>query len=949
MTVMNSRVFNFLSLGAAALLSIAVAAPSFLTADVPPPVIVPEAGMQVSGRDQGVLIWDNSGVENLDNPNVEFPHLVRFGDYWYCSFREGLRHGNHISGQGRVIRSADGVNWETVALFESATGDVRDPRLSVTADGQLMVNASIYFISDVAPLAVVDGVTVQRQSVTWLSPNGVDWSGPYACSSGINTWRWDVAWHDDFGYSVGYSGKDAAGTLYRTADGKNWEVVLGNFFPGRGYNEAALTFGADGVAYCLLRGGSGSQDATLGVGLPPYDQEWSWRKLDVMRPDADIRRPFASTGARNLGGPTIITLDDGRLLGAARMAGVKVFIVDPDEATMTLLIDVQGGSYPGLAEYEDDIWYSYTHSSKGPVALARARIPGRLTMDQLNEVADRLLADKPVGFGMRYYQALAALRHSTAHDEAGRHQRALHSAIADYQAAAVARVAAEGDLKRAVGRQSPVVSGYGYRQQERIAPAVDVLKAGLADVNAGTATIAAGSLLLSETIRGFDAASNLRASAEVALAAAAGVTGQPAEGFAQVFRNSIQRRSEELQRLLRSADSPTAEVRLGLDDLRGVLGQYRQVDRFPAAPIIEVSGLPAQVEIGEGVSPGGGLLVNTRAEGNWLMLDDMPVLAFSGSGVGVNLGNPPSVASITDEITISVWAYPESSESYRTILAKGHAYNGHNGFYLRHGRTIQNSNHVVMGIFGLDEPHDPYTHSYTPGDPQGFDHQWHHYAYTFDGTEFNLYVDGERVAGEAFETVGSKGIDLSGGELTVGSFLNVNGGVMQPWHGYIKDIRIRNQALSADQIRAEMNRTPLADEPELVGFWPLNEGEGERVLDHSGKDNHGTIHRAQWESIVVRSGYRLSGPFRFIDAKPDSSYTVQWQEGNMDENSSIAIQVGFSNSPDTLPERWQAVGNGGAVEGEAGCGPFLWVWQEMTSGGPEVRTELRGLVLGVGE
>ncbi len=335
--------------------------------DAPEPFLMPEDEPLVIAHDAGSLVWDQARIGDMENPNIEFPHLARFNDHWYCSFREGMTHGNHISGRGRVLRSSDGVHWESVALLESDAGDVRDPRLSVTPDGRLMLNSSIRYLSDAAPLEVVNGVEVQRRSVTWLSEDGLDWSGPHFCPTGINTWRWDVAWYEGYGYSFGYSGKDNAGTLYRTSDGKNWEVWKENAFPrSGGYNEASLAFGADGVAYCLLRGrgARGGQDATIGVSHPPYNDEWTWQAADVVLPGSDIRRPFSSTSARNLGGLNLIALSDDRLIGAARATGgrggLKLYLVDPLEATLTVLVDVRSGSsYPGLVEHDGDLWFTY--------------------------------------------------------------------------------------------------------------------------------------------------------------------------------------------------------------------------------------------------------------------------------------------------------------------------------------------------------------------------------------------------------------------------------------------------------------------------------------------------------------------------------------------------------------------------------------------------------------
>lgn len=355
--------------------------PAHANEDGPRVLAVPENEPLIIPHDAGIRIFDVGDIPDRDETRIEFPHLARFDGHWYCSFREGEIHGNHITGRARVIRSADGVDWETVALFESDTGDVRDPRLSVTGTGALMLNASIRFIEEVAPFETFEGQPIERQSVTWLSMDGLDWSGPYACPSGINTWRWDVAWHEGVAYSVGYSGKDLDGTLYRSEDGRTWTTVKQNLFPGGHGNEAALTFGHDGTFYALLRAGLGAH-VSFGTAAPPYDQ-WDWRELDAYWDGPEHRQPARTIEGieRDLGGPKIITLSDGRLVGAGRVRGevrANYFVIDPEEGVLTRLVGVlDGSSYPGMVEHEGDLWITYIgrRGGAGPVYFARVQLP----------------------------------------------------------------------------------------------------------------------------------------------------------------------------------------------------------------------------------------------------------------------------------------------------------------------------------------------------------------------------------------------------------------------------------------------------------------------------------------------------------------------------------------------------------------------------------------------
>ncbi|MDA0834057.1 MAG: hypothetical protein O2955_12610 [Planctomycetota bacterium] len=235
-------------------------------------------GQVVHAQDTGTfdnprVIWDVSRIEDRDECRIEFPDLIWFRGDWYCIFREGFVHGNDDSGRARLIRSTDRTAWESVKLFEWDGGDIRDPRLSITPEGALMINASIYYVSHSGTPNSEQEHEVSRQSTTWLSRDGHTWSTAHACPTGVNTWRWDVTWHRGMGYSVAYTGKDGYGALYRTRDGRNWRLLVDDFFPESGGTEAALAFPSENLAVCLLRQPSTKEGklvhAKLGIGHGP--------------------------------------------------------------------------------------------------------------------------------------------------------------------------------------------------------------------------------------------------------------------------------------------------------------------------------------------------------------------------------------------------------------------------------------------------------------------------------------------------------------------------------------------------------------------------------------------------------------------------------------------------------------------------------------------------------
>ncbi len=294
-------------------------------------------------------IWDKA-------PHNAFTDLIRFENQWYCAFREGR---SHLSDDGRlrVIRSENGDVWTSVALMEWDGGDLRDAKLSISAQGQLMLNGAVRFLKPADRNS--------HQSVTWLTRDGEHWSGPFSCPTGLGTWRWSTTWHKGTAYSFGYGGKDQQGCLYRSEDGSTWDIVKDDVFPdAQTYgNETSLVFLRDDTAYCLLRRDKGSCSAMLGVSQPPYI-DWKWSDL----------------GTR-IGGPKMISFGKNRFLAAVRLYDgtqrTSLCWIDPQTATLTEAVKLPSGgdsSYAGIVRQDDVLWVSYYSSHEGKAAIYLAKL-----------------------------------------------------------------------------------------------------------------------------------------------------------------------------------------------------------------------------------------------------------------------------------------------------------------------------------------------------------------------------------------------------------------------------------------------------------------------------------------------------------------------------------------------------------------------------------------------
>lgn len=298
-------------------------------------------------------IWDKA-------PHNAFTDLIRFDDFWYCAFRESDSH-MATEGKLRVIRSFDGKKWDSVALMKWDNKDVRDAKLSITNNNELMLNGAVRFVG------ATDGKTLQ--SLTWLSKDGLEWSEAYACPTGYKTWRWSTTWHKGIAYSIGYAEKDKFGCLYSSKDGKEWEEIKRDMFPDfKSYwNETSLVFLDNDDAYCLLRRDSGTYTSMLGYSKPPYDT-WQWNDLGVP-----------------IGGPKMISLDNkDKFLAAVRLyskdnARTSLCWIDYKNSSFeeTLTLPSSGDtSYAGMVYYENILWVSYysSHEDKTSIYLAKVKL-----------------------------------------------------------------------------------------------------------------------------------------------------------------------------------------------------------------------------------------------------------------------------------------------------------------------------------------------------------------------------------------------------------------------------------------------------------------------------------------------------------------------------------------------------------------------------------------------
>ncbi len=113
--------------------------------------------------------------------------------------------------------------------------------------------------------------------------------------------------------------------------------------------------------------------------------------------------------------------------------------------------------------------------------------------------------------------------------------------------------------------------------------------------------------------------------------------------------------------------------------------------------------------------------------------------------------------------------------------------------------------------------------------------EWNHVAFTYDGDRVRMYVNGEETSnhvsrGEIISTdsslcFASRPIDHDG----------------HNFNGQIDEVRIWNVVRSEEELNETMEVLLRGDEEGLVGYWRLDEGDGQEFFDMTGNDNDGWI------------------------------------------------------------------------------------------------------------
>jgi len=301
-------------------------------------------------------IWDKA-------EHNAFTDLVYYHDTWFCTFREADLHEKGSPGAIRIIRSPDGKGWEPCAFFSMTPYDLRDPKLTPTPDGRLML-----LIGSITSDAEHKYLT--RESLVSFSFDGLKWD-PLQPVLRPHDWLWRVTWSRGIAYGVSYRFSNIDNlkeewlvSLWRSKDGLQYDEICLWEIKGRP-NETTLRVMPSGEMIALVRRNQrGMRHDLIGTSWPPYDR-WKWAEANI-----------------HLGGPNFIIADENTMWASGRMMfftpyayTFKTVLARMTRTSLQPVLTLPSDgdtSYPGMVLLGNQLWLSYfsSHEDKTSVYVA---------------------------------------------------------------------------------------------------------------------------------------------------------------------------------------------------------------------------------------------------------------------------------------------------------------------------------------------------------------------------------------------------------------------------------------------------------------------------------------------------------------------------------------------------------------------------------------------------
>jgi len=299
-----------------------------------------------------------------------FVDLCEFNQQLYCCYREAK---NHISADGIICILTLDIHGKILysnRIIMPKT-DLRDPKITVTPDGNIMLVAF-------ARRTTINNQTIGTDNLTWVSQTGHSWSAAKTFAD-RGWWLWRVRWYKGLAYGFAYNRKHNAIHLYCGQPRRSFHLhqpfALSLYKHKKGYpNESDIIFD-NNKAFAIVRRDADSYSAQLGHSTFPF-KKWRWTDLK-----------------RYIGGPVMLRLDKnfslvaGRIIKHGRLVTglLKMNLSNGNLQELLILPSAGDNGYPGLVLKKNMLYVSYYSShedNKSCVYLAQINYQALLSQNK---------------------------------------------------------------------------------------------------------------------------------------------------------------------------------------------------------------------------------------------------------------------------------------------------------------------------------------------------------------------------------------------------------------------------------------------------------------------------------------------------------------------------------------------------------------------------------------
>lgn len=234
-----------------------------------------------------------------------------------------------------------------------------------------------------------------------------------------------------------------------------------------------------------------------------------------------------------------------------------------------------------------------------------------------------------------------------------------------------------------------------------------------------------------------------------------------------------------------------------------------------------------------------------------------------GSDNFVDAGSNSSLDFGTGSFSISVWTKVLSNDNnWHNLISKKTSFNGTNIGWMAWLDFRAN------GVMEFRVNDGSAINDQTPTNSTDIkssvqNGNWHHFVWVVNSDDtVTFYFDGNYQSNQSFSPMTS----------TLSNNVNFRIGKSQSdasISSKIDDVRIYNRALSTAEISKLYSSGQITSkkvsEQGLVGYWPMNEAQGNKVGDSSGKGNTGTVSGANWTSGKKGGALNFNGTDGFVN------------------------------------------------------------------------------------